>query len=354
MIIPSTKPKIACAEPSIVTSSAAMESAYDTSTNALLIVVTLLSYFGLFSNAIFLRYLQKYPHQGNIFVILVCSANLLSSLVMMVLNTIHLYHNRFSTGYWGCQVYGTNYQFFSSIALIAYLCTPLDSFFIVILRRPKLSENQRLWIAGAVIGVGFLTASVPYWPYSHHHVLANGELFCFGCYTCQEPLSRALALTNIAALVFNPIILFGLFFWIRHRLVHTKSVIPFTVYTQKDAMKSEQSRVQDELQQRIAERGLVLVLVHLITHILTCFRIIHEFLTLTPYDPYVIKAAFILHNLCLSAYPICFYLLEGHGRRWLYSIRSSALQKSENNAPITPLANFAVSEDIAIADTRIF
>jgi hypothetical protein len=307
---------------------------------------------GIITNAMFLQFLHKNPNQRSIFVMMVCISNFLSSILQLVLNAIHFYNNRFSTGFLGCQIYGTNFQFFACISLIAYLCTPLDSFFIVILRRPKLSQKMQWFIAMNVLGVAFLTSWVPYWPSSHPHVLGEGKLFCFACFYCKQPLAIALALADGAASFCNPLILGSLFFWIRQRLVHSKPVAVPTSHkeTEKSQVKPTHQSVQDQLQRRIAERGLVLVLVHMVTHVLTATRILYEIFTGTRITASIDIAALILQNICLSTYPVCFYLLEGSGRKWVLSVRSSISGKSTQSS--TSKGILSPPQSIEVAETR--
>jgi hypothetical protein len=208
------------------------------------------------------------------------------------------------------------------------------------------------FLAMNVLGIAFLTSWVPYWPLSHPHVLGEGKLFCFACFYCKQPFAIALALADGAASFFNPLFLGTLFWLIRYRLVHSK---PVTVPTTNQEGEKTQEKptfhsVQDQLQRRVAERGLVLVLVHLVTHVLTATRILYELFTGMRITASIDIAALILQNVCLSTYPVCFYLLEGSGRKWVLSVRASVSRRS--NPSSSSKGMFSPPQSIEVAETR--
>ncbi|KAJ3335383.1 hypothetical protein HDU91_002208 [Kappamyces sp. JEL0680] len=305
---------------------------FDAMTRSVLGLAIALAFFGVVTNAIFVWHLQKDQAKSNAFTLSVAVADGLNAVFMFVFHCIHLHYNHFATGALGCQIFGFQYQLLSPASVISFLCTPLNSILVVLQEREALTTTQTNAIILVIWGgISLSSAAVALFPgsLSASFQLGSSGLYCTSCYTSTTPLTLIVNYADALGSFLNPLFLMSIFLLVLHKIREAVKVLNKIPHSIRQAQK------------RVATRGVILVSLHMLSYFSTTAKITYEMIFKSLCPVWLDILAHILHLFSLSANPLVFYILDGHGSRHLALVTGSTFPQPVANAEVSQNYGFA-------------
>ncbi|KAJ3334791.1 hypothetical protein HDU91_002523, partial [Kappamyces sp. JEL0680] len=140
---------------------------FDKTQYSFLVTYVVLSGAGAIANLVWFLHLKATRSRSNVWTLSVALADGINALLTFIIDAIHVHNNSFSTGFWGCQVFGFQDQMLAGTSLVCFLMTSADPFLVTVVKANPLTAFQtKLLLLQIWLGIGLASATLPLWPIS--------------------------------------------------------------------------------------------------------------------------------------------------------------------------------------------
>ncbi|KAJ3333719.1 hypothetical protein HDU91_002869, partial [Kappamyces sp. JEL0680] len=196
------------------------------------------------------------------------------------------------------------YQFLVPCSVISFLFTGANSLLVILFKREPLSKQATALILAVIwLGISLSTCIASF--FSSYFQLGSSGTYCTVCYGCNTWLSSAVAVADLLGSFLNPFMLLGTFILVLREINKIG----------KTTMSGQGQLSITKIQLKLAQRGIVMVCLHMMSYFSTSTKVAYELATGELCPAWLDILAHLLHLLSLLTNPLVFFVLDGHAAK---------------------------------------